>query len=263
MTCEQVQKLLDAYVDGELDLVHNLEIEEHLQDCGPCQISYQNQLTLKKALKQETLYYALPAGLQKNIQTSLSRAVSKQPVPLSRLSSRRWVRSAGLIAAGLVVLLVGGLLLLANIFSSSPSGKNELLAQEVVASHVRSLMVGHLEDVASTDQHTVKPWFDGKLDFSPTVEDFAEKGYPLIGGRLDYLDKQPVAALVYQRNKHIINLFIWPAHSSLKTDAQTETLQGYHLFYWSKAGWNYWAVSDLNTSELEDFVQLTQTAVGS
>jgi anti-sigma factor RsiW len=133
----------------------------------------------------------------------------------------------------------------------------------VVASHIRSLMLNHLSDVASTDQHTVKPWFDGKLDFSPVVEDFASKGYPLVGGRLDYLNKQPVAALVYQRAKHIINLFSWPDdRPDLKEALQTATLQGYHLIHWVQGGSNYWAVSDLNESELTAFVQLLESAIG-
>ena len=260
MTCEQVQKLLNAYVDGELDLVHNLEIEEHLQDCGTCQIIYQNQQALKKVMKKETLYYELPAGLQKNIQIRLKKANLHQSNSTSRLTSRRWVLLGGAVAA-VLVLLLGTLLLFATIFSQTPD-KSEQLAQEVVSSHIRSLMLGHLEDVASTDQHTVKPWFDGKLDFAPTVVDFAEKGYPLIGGRLDYLDNRPVAALVYQRNKHIINLFIWPDRTNQKTDFKTETIQGYHVIYWNKGGSNYYAVSDLNTGELGDFVQMTQSAIG-
>ena len=160
-----------------------------------------------------------------------------------------------------VLLAVGGLLLLLG--TSSTNNSSELLAQEVVASHVRSLMVNHLEDVASSDQHTVKPWFDGKLDFSPIVVDFADKGYPLVGGRLDYLDNQSVAALVYQRSKHIINLFVWPAKVGSQVGTQTQTLQGYHLFHGSKSGTNYWVVSDLNESELKDFVELVTSAIGS
>ena len=132
------------------------------------------------------------------------------------------------------------------------------LAGQVLDSHIRSLMASHLADVVSTDQHTVKPWFNGKLDFSPPVIDFAAQGFPLIGGRLDYLDGRSAAALVYRRRKHIINLFVWPEQGRVGTESMTR--RGYHLIHWTKDGMTYWAVSDVSGSDLSQFARLSQEA---
>jgi len=144
---------------------------------------------------------------------------------------------------------------LAGRVSPSPPN-NEALVQEVISSHVRSLMANHLADVTSTDQHTVKPWFNGKLDYFPRVNDLAGEGFPLVGGRLDYLDGRPVAALVYQRGRHFINLFIWPAKGG--SGEKTFSRQGYNVIYWSSSEMAYWAVSDLNPAELQEFMRLEQ-----
>ena len=142
-------------------------------------------------------------------------------------------------------------------FMRGPSTE-EILTREVVSSHVRSLMANHLADIPSSDQHTVKPWFSGKLDFSPPVQDLANQGFPLVGGRLDYLNNQPVAALVYQRDKHLINLFIWPSDKGAPAEVARVTRQGYNLIHWSGSGMNFWAVSDLEERQLQEFVQLLQ-----
>jgi anti-sigma factor (TIGR02949 family) len=248
MDCTNAQTLLDTYLDGELDPVRNLEIEEHLHRCPHCSQSYDDRQIIRRGLKSESFYFKAPADLQKRIQRSLRQAAQAEAPP-SHWFSLSWVK----IAAPLVVLT------LAPFFSGPSSDK--LLTQEVLASHIRSLMVNHLADVSSTDEHTVKPWFNGKLDFSPPVSDLAKQGFPLIGGRLDYLDNRPVAALVYRRDKHFINVFVWPSEGSSKTSGPIHTLQGYHMVRWSNAGMNFWVVSDLESNQLATFTELLKSSI--
>ena len=251
MDCTNTQTLLDTYLDGELDPVRNLEIEEHLHGCGRCSQSYSDRQLIRRGLKTESLYFKAPTDLQRRIQRSVRQA-AKAEMP-SRWWSLSWITiSAPMAAAALVVLLLVP-------YFAGPSS-DELLTQEVVASHIRSLMVNHLADVPSTDEHTVKPWFDGKLDFSPPVSDLANQGFPLIGGRLDYLNNRPVAALVYQRDKHVINVFVWPSDKSARSGAPIETQQGYHLIHWTMSGMNFWAVSDLEQNQLAKFTDLLKSS---
>jgi anti-sigma factor RsiW len=252
--CKNVQELLDGYADRELDLVHSLEVESHLHECVACSERYESSQVLRTALTHPALYFRAPADLERKLQASLRG--STKPEPPSRVRVWRWLNAA------IPAALAAGVLLIALPLVRGPSN-DEILRREIVSSHVRSLIADHLADVASSDEHTVKPWFAGKVDFSPPVVDLKNKGFPLIGGRLDYIDNRPVAALVYQRNKHYINLFVWP--SSSKSDAATETIsrQGYNLFHWSKAGMNYWAISDLNHAELQEFTREIQARTSS
>jgi anti-sigma factor RsiW len=149
-------------------------------------------------------------------------------------------------------------ILLSFVVGRSTAPTSSGAAQDVVASHVRSLMASHLQDVASTDQHTVKPWFEGRLDFGPDVRDFAQEGFPLEGGRLDYVDSRPAAALVYRHGAHVINVLEWPADGSSSTPPTLSTLRGFQLFSWRRNGLSYWAVSDLNAADLQKFAQLWQ-----
>ena len=250
MNCNEVQRLVDGYVDGELDLVRNLEIEKHLQECALCSQGYKNQQSLRDAIKGGPFYFKPPAELRGRIEQSLRTAAKAEASP--RVLPWRWLSVAAPVAAAAVVVLALVPLL------QGPSA-DELLSREVIASHVRSLMVNHLADVPSSDEHTVKPWFNGKLDFSPPVKNLAEQGFPLIGGRLDYIGNRPVAALVYQRHKHFINLFVWPLEVKSDIGPKSLSRQGYNLFHWVNAGMTYWAVSDLEKGELQNFVRLAQS----
>jgi mycothiol system anti-sigma-R factor len=265
MNCEETLRLLHAYLDGELDLVRSVEIERHLDGCAGCMLAYRKRQSLRSMVRGGSLYYRAPEGLMNRIQAGLSEAHRATPereasaVSSWRLRQTRWGRSMTWAAA--VAALVGLAVIISTLASrSSRPSKEDLLAEEVVSSHIRSLMPDHLTDVASSDQHTVKPWFDGRLDFSPSVVDLARQGFPLVGGRLDYLGGRPVAALVYRRRKHFIN---WPRDASVgnaASPAEVPARQGYNVFHWTKSGMVYWAVSDLNAQELEAFAELLRNA---
>jgi anti-sigma factor RsiW len=244
LSCQQTHELIHGYLDGELDLVKSLEIEKHLAHCSACARNYEGLRSLQSRLNDNALRFEPPAGLEKRLRSSLR---SEKESPMVRW---KWlVAAASLVAAVVIIWTVAAV--------SSRQSPDDVLAQEVVASHVRSLMADHLTDVPSSDRHTVKPWFDGKLDFSPTVKDLTQQGFSLTGGRLDYIGNRPVAALVYQRRQHSINVFVWPTDAPVMNGRASER-QGYNVIRWSNAGMTYWAVSDLNLAELQQFVQLMQ-----
>ena len=251
MSCGDAQALLHAYVDGELDLVNSLEIEKHLESCKSCARAVENQRALGESIRDGGLYYPPPAALRARLDAALTRSARSGARP------RR---------IGWQLIAVAASLLLAVYFAArmapfgSPGVSGDQVAQEILDSHLRSLMPGHLADVESTDQHTVKPWFNGKLDYSPTVTDFAAEGFPLAGGRLDSVEGRAVAALVYRRRQHVINVYVWPSPGAADSVAATSARQGYNMIHWTRAGANWWAVSDLNTTELENFVNLLRGA---
>jgi anti-sigma factor RsiW len=252
MSCQDRQDLIHGYLDGALDLVGSLEMEQRLRDCQECSQAYQNYQALRSAITTGSLYYKSPAHLQKRIQSAVRKAAKAEIRPPIWSWRRLFALSSGLALAVLAIL---AWVFLAPLPRHSA---NDLLTQEIVSSHVRSLMADHLTDVTSSDQHTVKPWFNGKLDFSPPVKDLTDRGFPLAGARLDYLSNRPVAALVYRRQRHFINLFIWPSTSDPDREGRTGARQGYHLIHWTMAGMTYWAVSDLNAGELLEFVRILQ-----
>ncbi|HSY74172.1 MAG TPA: anti-sigma factor [Dongiaceae bacterium] len=245
MNCQQARPLIDFYADGELDAAGILELEKHFHDCPACALAWRNAQTLKKSLKQDSLFFTAPTGLRRRIKVELDSQVETK----SRWNFWNWnwltAATSGFATACLVLLL--------TMMLTRPSAQQQF-TQEIVSSHIRSLMENHLLDVVSTDQHTVKPWFDGKLDFAPDVKDFAAQGFPLVGGRLDYLNDRAVAALVYRRNKHLINVFVWPAQGA--NTGKTENLRGYSVISRDVNGFHYCLVSDLNEKELGELADL-------
>jgi len=242
MDHEQIRELIHPYVDGELDLLATRETEQHLRSCADCRDVERALRALRETVARSQPAYRAPSHLRRNIRAALRLEAKTR-------TFNPWVIFATGAACALVVL--GAVL-----FQTSRASRNDSLVDEVVADHVRSLLATHLVDVPSSDQHTVKPWFDGKIDFAPEVRDLSGEGFPLIGGRLDYLDGKTVVALVYYRNKHPINVFIVPAATHGDTSPAAVTRRGFNVLSWTHDQMKYWAVSDLNEAELRRFTEL-------
>jgi anti-sigma factor RsiW len=255
--CEMIL-LVQAEFDGELDAAQAANLGAHRTLCRECQAA-ERELTQAHRLLHEQFCQPMSDAIRQRILTRLD---ADQPAPVFRPAEgwtrrpatpavlsrfRSWRQSTigfglGAACAAAAVLLV-----------LNPADQS--LTEQLVAGHVRALQPGHLEDVASTDQHTVKPWFDGRIDFAPPVKDLGAAGFPLTGGRLDYIAGRPVAALVYQHDKHIIDMFVWPTAGSVVPTLEPAERNGYNVMHWSQNGMQFWAVSDLERSQLSDFAQ--------
>ena len=252
MTHSELELQMDAYLDGELAARDAREVEAHLRECRDCARQHDARVALGAAIRAEIPPLRAPDELRARVRATL-RSAAGSPVPRRQTPALGWRWMA--LAASLVLVAVGSWRLGSN------RAAGAALSDQVLMSHVRSLMPGHLTDVVSSDQHTVKPWFNGKLDFSPPVYDFAGRGYPLIGGRLEYLGGRPVAALVYGRRQHLINVFLWPVTQQGPADEPAAaTRQGYHLLHWTTRDYEYCVVSDLGTAELGQFAGLLRQA---
>ena len=255
MTCDNARVLMHALLDDELDLGTALEVERHIHGCAGCTREYEAIAAMRSRLKDEAFLFEAPPALKEKIRRAIPAESALSPSRAAGYPSRRegWMRRAPRIAVPIALAAMLALVIAPRLIGPRT---NQELASEVVASHVRSLMASHLMDVASTDQHTVKPWFNGKLDFSPPVNDFAKDGFPLVGGRLDYIGSRPVAALVYQHGKHVINVFMWPSAGDTTSAERIETEHGYNVEQLMVAGMNCWVVSDLKSAELDKFAKL-------
>jgi anti-sigma factor RsiW len=244
VNCPEVDRVIDAHGDDELASSAAAEVDAHLDACPVCRQRVAARASLGRLIRRVP-YYGAP------FQLRVAVATSRRPARVSRhlLAWAAMVTLAVSLGSGRVIHAVR---------ARQTTAATATMAQNVVASHVRALMGAHLFDVHSTDQHTVKPWFLGKLDFSPPVDDLAPLGFPLVGGRLDFLAGRPVAALVYQRRQHTIDVFVWPASDSREALTGTCALRGFQVRHWTREDMAFWAVSDLNDIELEQFIQALQ-----
>ena len=246
MDCRDVEGLIDAYHDGELEPAVAASVRDHVATCAACQRRLANVESTGRRIRRAP-YHQAPDALRARV----TRVRTRSTAPGHWLA---WAAAMVMVAS-----LTGSIWF---VRSSARAMRTpdpvDVVAQEVVSSHVRALMGEHLFDVRSTDQHTVKPWFLGKLDFSPPVTDLAQVGFPLTGGRLDYLAGRPVAALVYARGRHTINVFVWPDASDGIGASEARAIRGFHVRHWAHGGMSYWAVSDVNDADLDQFVRALQ-----
>ncbi len=239
MSCAAVQPLIESLVDGELDANQQALLLEHLDRCPGCKLEYQRLERLQSEIRAHATYYRAPDQLRLKVIAGLPSPAARRRLP--------WV----MLAAASVILALS---LSVNFeLLGTRKADTEIVAQEVFSGHMRSVLGTHLFDVASSDRHTVKPWFTGKLNFAPDVKDLSSQGFPLSGGRVDYLAGRPVAALVFRRGDHVINLFTWPSPDGRNAEIRKD---GFTLLEWSHGGMTYWAVSDVSIGELKNFEQL-------
>lgn len=258
MVCELSAGLLHAYLDSELDAVRAAEFERHLEGCATCTAGLAAAESLRSGLQRAQLYEAAPEKLDQKLRLEFRPAEKAKPPRIAPIPLWRWFA----VAAALILVTSLAWYAVPRLhFTNGGAPPSIVTSAELIDAHIRSLQAGHLTDVTSTDQHTVKPWFDGKLDFIPPVTDYTQDGFPLVGGRLDVLGGRNVAALVYGRRKHLVNVFVWPT-----TDADTPihgpgSKQGFQWVHWRHKGMEFCAVSDVSGDDLRGLAQLfTKTA---
>jgi anti-sigma factor RsiW len=238
--CPDKEMLLHGLLDGELDAANAATFEAHLKTCAGCAEELRALQELRTRVAAPGVSYRATEALRRRIE---AMAATPAPAPRRLRAAAPWAMSGGFaaLAATFAIML------------SLPN--TAALEDELVASHVRSTLATHLVDVETSDRHTVKPWFNGRIDFAPPVVDLADQGFPLVGGRLDYIDSKVVAAIVYRRNKHVVNLFVWKAKPGLAQDRPAEPHAGYSVVHWTENGLEFWAVSDVEARDLEAFHQ--------
>jgi anti-sigma factor RsiW len=257
MNCSEFEVLQHALIDGELDAGHAHDVEAHAAACAACAANLDLFRAMHDTVAKANLKEAAPASLRGRIEALLP-SPSAQIITPSKFFQPSRRRFLGGFAAGAAASTAIAASLVLTVIRND---QQHAIAGEVVSAHIRSLQAGHLIDVETSDQHTVKPWFNGRLDVAPPVIDLTAQGFTLLGGRLDYMDGEPVAAIVYRRRKHIINLFVAQRLGVKHVGATIATIQGYNVRDWSEQGLDFWAVSDIDTEELGEFVQKVSAAL--
>lgn len=249
--CSDWAVMLHGFIDGELDPMHALQFEDHLATCASCTAELETYRELKDIIGQDGVRWQMPERVRERIVTALSHEVDGAPSGSSASAHRlgTWWRAADFIRRWSFIPSFAALAASVFLVLSVPP-QTGVLQDQILASHVRSLLVDHLTDVQTSDQHTVKPWFNGKIDYSPPVIDLSAQGFPLVGGRVDYINGRVVAVLVYRRHGHVINVFVWPASP---VAAASRTREGYNFAEWSSGGLTFWAVSDVSIADLAAF----------
>jgi anti-sigma factor RsiW len=250
MMSEHEKLLVHALVDGELDAGHAHDVETHMAGCADCAAEFARVRDLRDKMKSIDLRFTAPDDLLDRLE----RALPKQPQPLS--TSRRDILKGAGFGIGLSAIAASGLFVMV-----ARNDTQDRILNELVSAHLRSLQADHLTDVLTSDRHTVKPWFNGRVDVAPPVADLTAQGFTLIGGRLDAVDGNAVAAIVYRRAKHIINLFVIPTATASRTAPTMQTVHGFNIARWTDEGLLLWAVSDINIEELQEFVQKFETVL--
>jgi len=250
MQCAECRELLSGHIDNELMADESHDVDAHLAECAECARERESLAATSQLLKKGLVRHSAPDVLKARIRNAIAQESDAfEPPAPQRKKSSQWLRLAAACAA--VAVISSGVTYETLTRGGGPRG----LADEIITSHVRSLMAGHLTDVVSNNTHNVKPWFNGKVDLSPTVPKLDSIGFPLLGGRIDYVEGRAVATVVYTRRQHIINVYSWP-HRGPNTDpVAAGTDKGYHLVEWRRDGIEQWAVSDLNTAELDEFAR--------
>jgi len=242
--CPDKSLLVQGLADGELDAVNAAACEAHLKTCEACNSEYLRLLALRDELNTPGVAHRAPERLRANIEAMLEAETGPAR------AQRRAARTAGYATAGgLGALLAASLTVMVVL----PQMAESAMERQLVASHVRSLLANHLTDVATSDQHVVRPWFNGRVDIAPPVPQLADQGFPLVGGRLDYIDGRVTPAIVYKRRLHTVNLFVWPAEGRLLNGGRTMRRDGYSLVEWSSGGLRFAAVSDIDPADLQAF----------
>ena len=256
MNCSEAEVLIHALIDGELDAGHASDVEAHVAGCPDCAAKLAAFRAMRQEMVEADLKQSAPLYLRSRIEAALPAATVGRAADIPAPRYNPWRMNRRFFAGGFALgTMLSGAVAASLVIGVFHNDQEQRIAGEVVTAHLRSLQPGHLTDVETSDQHNVKPWFNGKLDVAPPVVDLTAQGFTLIGGRLDDIEGETAAAIVYRRRNHVINLFITRRLGAEHREIASETRRGFNVRYWTEAGLDFWAVSDINPAELDEFCQ--------